>query len=151
MQEAVKVDGKVRTDSTFPAGFMDVITLRPPNENFRIDLRCQGRFTVSKNHHGGGIPTSWVRLRRRLANDTVKIDFGFTGKSSTTSSLTPLNWLWSMVRTWVESVLLSTERSTRVVFDETSRTRRTLSSPDNLTFFIVAGYDARKARVSLPR
>lgn len=35
MQRLVKVDGKVRTDVTYPAGFMDVITLDKTNDNFR--------------------------------------------------------------------------------------------------------------------
>jgi small subunit ribosomal protein S4e len=29
MQRLVKVDGKVRTDTTYPAGFMDVTVKRP--------------------------------------------------------------------------------------------------------------------------
>lgn len=48
MQEHVKVDGKVRTDSTFPAGFMDVITLEATNENFRLVYDVKGRFAVHR-------------------------------------------------------------------------------------------------------
>jgi len=36
MQRVVKVDGKVRTDQTYPAGFMDVITIERTAENFRL-------------------------------------------------------------------------------------------------------------------
>ncbi|KAF9949522.1 40S ribosomal protein S4, partial [Mortierella alpina] len=36
MQRLVKVDGKVRTDSTFPAGFMDAISIEKTGENFRL-------------------------------------------------------------------------------------------------------------------
>ena len=35
MQRLVRVDGKVRTDTTYPAGFMDVIELEKTNEHFR--------------------------------------------------------------------------------------------------------------------
>ncbi|KIY91886.1 40S ribosomal protein S4-C [Monoraphidium neglectum] len=38
MQRLVKVDGKVRTDTTYPAGFMDVIDIDKTDEHFR--LRC---------------------------------------------------------------------------------------------------------------
>ncbi|OEJ86636.1 40S ribosomal protein S4-B [Hanseniaspora osmophila] len=48
MQRHVKVDGKVRTDSTYPAGFMDVITLEATNENFRLIYDVKGRFAVHR-------------------------------------------------------------------------------------------------------
>merc|ERR1719278_2385116 len=35
-QRLIKVDGRVRTDTTYPAGFMDVITIEKTNENFRL-------------------------------------------------------------------------------------------------------------------
>ncbi|KAL0220171.1 hypothetical protein RCL1_000026 [Eukaryota sp. TZLM3-RCL] len=44
----IKVDGKVRTDSTFPAGFMDVIEIDRTNEKFRMLYDTKGRFLV---HH----------------------------------------------------------------------------------------------------
>lgn len=103
MQEHVKLDGKVRTDSTYPAGFMDVITLEATNENFRLVYDVKGRFTV---HRITGEEASYklakvkrVALGKRgipyvvthdgrtirypdpliRANDTVKIDLA-TGK-----------------------------------------------------------------------
>ncbi|ODV92550.1 hypothetical protein CANCADRAFT_30676 [Tortispora caseinolytica NRRL Y-17796] len=48
MQRLVKVDGKVRTDPTFPAGFMDVITLEKTGENFRLVYDVKGRFTIHR-------------------------------------------------------------------------------------------------------
>uniref|UniRef100_A0A804LPW0 RNA-binding S4 domain-containing protein n=1 Tax=Zea mays TaxID=4577 RepID=A0A804LPW0_MAIZE len=36
MQRHVLVDGKVRTDKTYPAGFMDVISIPKTNENYRL-------------------------------------------------------------------------------------------------------------------
>jgi len=103
MQEHVKVDGKVRTDSTFPAGFMDVITLEATNENFRLVYDIKGRFTVHRitAEEGAyklgkvkkialgkrGIPYAVTHDGRTIrypdplvrANDTVKIDLA-TGK-----------------------------------------------------------------------
>lgn len=42
MQRLVKVDGKSRTDSTYPAGFMDTISIEKTGEHFRLlyDVRC---------------------------------------------------------------------------------------------------------------
>eukprot|EP01114_Cavostelium_apophysatum_P007889 TRINITY_DN200_c0_g1_i1.p1 TRINITY_DN200_c0_g1~~TRINITY_DN200_c0_g1_i1.p1 ORF type:complete len:271 (+),score=33.19 TRINITY_DN200_c0_g1_i1:75-887(+) len=46
MQRLIKVDGKVRTDSTFPAGFMDVLTIEKTGENYRLLYDTKGRFTL---------------------------------------------------------------------------------------------------------
>ncbi len=46
MQRLVKVDGKVRTDSTYPSGFMDIIRIDKTNENFRLVYDTKGRFVV---------------------------------------------------------------------------------------------------------
>ncbi|KNE64359.1 40S ribosomal protein S4, Y isoform 1 [Allomyces macrogynus ATCC 38327] len=48
MQRLVKVDGKVRTDSTYPAGLMDVISIEKTGENFRLIFDVKGRFTVHR-------------------------------------------------------------------------------------------------------
>ncbi|KAH8554156.1 40S ribosomal protein S4-A [Umbelopsis sp. PMI_123] len=48
MQRLVKVDGKVRTDSTYPAGFMDVISIEKTGENFRLIYDVKGRFTIHR-------------------------------------------------------------------------------------------------------
>jgi len=47
-QRLVKVDGKVRTDSTYPSGFMDVINIEKTGENFRLLLDTKGRFTLHR-------------------------------------------------------------------------------------------------------
>ena len=47
-QRLVKVDGKVRTDITYPAGFIDVITIEKTSENFRLIYNTKGRFTVHR-------------------------------------------------------------------------------------------------------
>lgn len=47
-QRLVMVDGKVRTDASFPAGFMDVVTIPKTNDNFRLLYDVKGRFSVHK-------------------------------------------------------------------------------------------------------
>jgi len=47
-QRLIKVDGKVRTDKTYPAGFMDVISIDKTNEHFRLIYDVKGRFTVHR-------------------------------------------------------------------------------------------------------
>lgn len=49
MQRLIKVDGKVRTDPTYPAGFMDVITIEKTGEHFRLvyDTRAVSPSTAS--------------------------------------------------------------------------------------------------------
>jgi len=48
MQRIVKVDGKVRTDQTYPAGFMDVITIERTNEHFRLLYNVKGKFSLHR-------------------------------------------------------------------------------------------------------
>ncbi|CAJ0579848.1 unnamed protein product, partial [Mesorhabditis spiculigera] len=48
MQRLIKVDGKVRTEMRYPAGFMDVITIEKTNETFRLLYDVKGRFTVHR-------------------------------------------------------------------------------------------------------
>ncbi|MCJ1309510.1 hypothetical protein MMC25_003170 [Agyrium rufum] len=105
MQRLIKVDGKVRTDTTYPAGFMDVISIEKTGENFRLIYDTKGRFTVhritteeaeyklgkvKKVQIGrGGIPYLVTHDARTIrypdpaitVNDTVKIDLS-TGKIS---------------------------------------------------------------------
>lgn len=47
-QRLIKIDGKVRTDMMYPAGFMDVITIEKTNEFFRLIYDVKGRFTVHR-------------------------------------------------------------------------------------------------------
>ncbi len=48
MQRLIKIDGKVRTDMHFPAGFMDVISIEKTNEHFRLLYDVKGRFAVHR-------------------------------------------------------------------------------------------------------
>jgi small subunit ribosomal protein S4e len=45
-QRLIKVDGKVKTDTTYPAGFMDVIDIEKTDEHFRLVYDSKGRFVV---------------------------------------------------------------------------------------------------------
>jgi len=109
MQRIVKVDGKVRTDPTYPAGFMDVISIEKTHENFRLLYDTKGRFTVkriSENEASyklarvkkvylgkGGIPLATLSDSRTVrypdplikAHDTVKFDL----KTSKITSFVP--------------------------------------------------------------
>lgn len=46
MEKLVKVDGKVRTDANFPAGFMDVVELEKSGDQFRLIFDTKGRFVL---------------------------------------------------------------------------------------------------------
>jgi len=48
MQRLIKVDGKVRTDMFYPAGFMDVVEIEKTKENFRLLYDTKGRFVPHK-------------------------------------------------------------------------------------------------------
>jgi len=48
MQRLIKVDGKVRTDICFPAGFMDVISIEKTGEFFRLLYDVKGRFVCHR-------------------------------------------------------------------------------------------------------
>ncbi|KAK9846252.1 hypothetical protein WJX81_000088 [Elliptochloris bilobata] len=103
MQRHVKVDGKVRTDATYPAGFMDVIDIPKTDEHFRLVYDTKGRFVahritkeeagykllkVKRNQFGkGGVPFIATHDGRTIrypdpdikVNDTVMFDIE-TGK-----------------------------------------------------------------------
>jgi len=48
MQRHVRVDGKLRTDATYPAGFMDVIDIPKTDEHFRLVYDTKGRFVAHR-------------------------------------------------------------------------------------------------------
>jgi small subunit ribosomal protein S4e len=48
MQRLVKVDGKVRTDRTYPVGFQDVVQIPKTDEHFRLVYDSKGRFVVHR-------------------------------------------------------------------------------------------------------
>lgn len=48
MERCIKVDGKVRTDPRFPAGFMDVIEIDKCGDRFRLMYDTKGRFVLNR-------------------------------------------------------------------------------------------------------
>lgn len=48
MRRSVQVDGNVRTDINYPAGFQDVITLPKSSEQFRLLYDVKGRFVLHR-------------------------------------------------------------------------------------------------------
>jgi len=48
MERCVKVDGKVRTDHNYPAGFMDVLELEKSGDRFRLLFDTKGRFVLHR-------------------------------------------------------------------------------------------------------
>ncbi|KAK4274848.1 hypothetical protein QN277_018017 [Acacia crassicarpa] len=98
MQRHVLVDGKVRTDQKYPAGFMDVVSIPKTNDNFRLLYDVKGRFRLrsitedeakfklckvrSVQFGKKGIPYLHTYDGRTIrypdplikANDTIKID-----------------------------------------------------------------------------
>ncbi|KAF8512899.1 40S ribosomal protein S4 [Gautieria morchelliformis] len=47
-QRLIKVDGKVRTDTTYPTGFQDVVSIEKSGEHFRLLYDVKGRFTIHR-------------------------------------------------------------------------------------------------------
>ncbi|CAH8648033.1 unnamed protein product [Schistosoma bovis] len=102
-QRLVKVDGRVRTDKKYPAGFMDVITIEKTNEHFRLIYDTKGRFAIQRIHPDeakyklckvrkvlvgrGGVPYIVTHDARTIRypdpnikpNDTIQVDIA-TGK-----------------------------------------------------------------------
>jgi len=103
MQRLIKVDGKVRSDMFYPAGFMDVVQIDKTKENFRLLYNTKGRFVLHKvvkeeasyklcrvkkvTRGPKGIPYAITHDGRTLrypdpdikVNDTVRLDLA-TGK-----------------------------------------------------------------------
>merc|ERR1719246_58405 len=103
MQRLIKVDGKVRADMFYPAGFQDVVTIDKTKENFRLLYDTKGRFALHKiqkeeasyklcrvrkvERGPRGVPYAITHDGRTLrypdpdvkANDTVRLDLA-TGK-----------------------------------------------------------------------
>jgi len=98
MQRLIKVDGKVRADMFYPAGFQDVVSIDKTKENFRLLYDTKGRFALHKiqkeeasyklcrvrkiERGPRGIPYARTHDGRTLrypdpdvkANDTVRVD-----------------------------------------------------------------------------
>ncbi|KAF7479279.1 Hypothetical predicted protein [Marmota monax] len=73
MQRFIKIDGKVRTDITYPTRFMDVISIDKTGENFCLIYDTKGRFAVHC------ITPEEAKYKLCKVNDTIQIDLE-TGK-----------------------------------------------------------------------
>jgi len=47
-QRIIKVDGRVRRDPTYPAGFMDVVSVDRSGEHFRLLFDVKGRYAIHR-------------------------------------------------------------------------------------------------------
>jgi len=64
-QRLIRVDGKIRTDTNYPAGFMDVVSIPQTNENFRLLYDTKGRFAI---HRIGAEESKYKLLKVRKVN-----------------------------------------------------------------------------------
>jgi len=48
MNRSIKIDGKVRTDTGYPCGYMDVVSISETKEIFRLIYDVKGRFVLHK-------------------------------------------------------------------------------------------------------
>jgi len=48
MEKHIKVDGKIRTDPNFPAGFMDVVEIPKAGDQFRLIFDTKGRYALHR-------------------------------------------------------------------------------------------------------
>lgn len=105
MERCVKIDGKVRTDFNYPAGFMDIVELEKSGDRFRLLYDTKGRFVLHRVDKEESqfklcriqkvyvsarkVPVAVTHDGRTLrypdpavkVNDTVKVDIA-TGKMS---------------------------------------------------------------------
>ena len=104
-QRLVKIDGKVRTDTRFPAGFMDVVQLEKTNENFRLIYDVKGRFTI---HRITGQEAKYKLCRvRKVATGPKNVPYLYTSDGRTIRYPDPV------VKVRLESVNPSKDQSTR--------------------------------------
>uniref|UniRef100_A0A8C6TL39 Ribosomal protein S4 X-linked n=1 Tax=Neogobius melanostomus TaxID=47308 RepID=A0A8C6TL39_9GOBI len=86
MQRFIKIDGKVRTDITYPAGFMDVISIEKTGEHFRLIYDVKGRFTV----HRITAEEAKYKLCKVKKSTTPSASTWRPARSQTSSSSTPV-------------------------------------------------------------
>lgn len=76
VQRLVKVDNKIRTDHTFPSGFMDVVSIEKTKENFRLMYDTKGRFVI---HKVGGTEAGYKLCRvQKVGKGAKGINFVVT-------------------------------------------------------------------------
>jgi len=63
-QRFIKVDGRIRTDPKFPAGFMDVISIEKTGDRYRLLYNTKGKFILHKIK-GNEVGIKVCRIKRR--------------------------------------------------------------------------------------
>lgn len=72
MKRLIKVDGKVRTDTNFPCGFMDIVSLDRTGDSFRILYDTKGRFKLVKvDKTEAGFKLCRVKKMAKARNATI--------------------------------------------------------------------------------
>ncbi|NXF09355.1 RS4 protein, partial [Smithornis capensis] len=89
MQRFIKIDGKVRTDITYPAGFMDVISIEKTGEHFRLVYDTKGRFAVHRIT-GEEAKVRSFSLRNVWCGQRVQMEHVVSALVTFVSSVTPV-------------------------------------------------------------
>merc|ERR1712071_422263 len=103
MQRLIKVDGKVRTDPNYPAGFMDVITIDKTGEYFRLVYDVKGRF-ASTELLLKKLSTNCAKLRKSRLDPKVfhsslpMMDVPSATLTHWSRSMTPFSWTLLLAR-----------------------------------------------------
>jgi len=101
VQRLIKVDGKIRCDHTYPAGFMDVISIEKTKENFRLLYDTKGRFVV---HKVGGQEAAYKLCRVKDVKKGAKgVNYAITHDGRTIRFPDPEIKMYDTVRVNVES------------------------------------------------
>merc|ERR1719171_1303280 len=82
MSKHVKVDGKIRTDPCFPAGFTDVVEMEASSDKFRLLYDTKGRFRlhrISDSEKAYKLcRVQAVYITPKKIPDSIKFDVGMT-------------------------------------------------------------------------
>jgi len=101
MQRLIKVDGKARTDKTYPAGFMDVVGIEKTNEFFRLLYDVRGRFAI---HRIGAEEAKYKLCRvKALEMGTNKVPYVITHDGRTIRYPDPLVKMYDVVKLNLET------------------------------------------------
>jgi len=72
MRRLVEVDGRVRSDATYPAGLMDVVRLGKVNETFRVLYDVKGRYILHQlNDQEAGMKLCRVQSISKAKKATI--------------------------------------------------------------------------------
>jgi small subunit ribosomal protein S4e len=79
----VEIDGKVRTDLNYPAGFMDTISIQKTQEQFRLLYDVKGRFVLHRiTPEEGGYKLCRVQNRSKAKKASIGHNALATGQAA---------------------------------------------------------------------